>query len=53
MMGITGFLSRAFLLGPNHLEVNGMDEFLKLLDERQEVDKRQRGLITGGSLRID
>lgn len=46
-MGAVGFLCRSFLLGLNRLEVNGLEQFLELLDERQDVESRTRGLITG------
>lgn len=49
IMGAVGLLSRGFLVGLSNLEVNGMDNFLKLLDERKDVQGRQRGLITGKS----
>ncbi|KAK8214563.1 hypothetical protein IWZ01DRAFT_500196 [Phyllosticta capitalensis] len=45
-MGIVGLLCRGFLSGLSNLEVNGLDKFLRLLDERKNVDGRQRGLIT-------
>lgn len=44
---VTGILSRSFLLGASRLEVNGLDNFLKLLDERADIDGRERGLLTG------
>lgn len=44
---VAGGFSRLFLLGASRLEVNGLDNFLKLLDERADVDKRERGLLTG------
>lgn len=47
VIGLVGLLSRGFLAGLSNLEVNGLDKFLKLLDEREDVDNRQRGLITG------
>lgn len=45
--GATGFLCRTFLIGLNRLELNGYDKFLKLLDERADVNGRTKGLITG------
>ncbi|KAL1625170.1 Lyso-phosphatidylcholine acyltransferase [Neofusicoccum ribis] len=45
-MGVVGLASRGFLAGLSNLEVNGMDGFFKLLDERKDVQGRQRGLIT-------
>jgi monolysocardiolipin acyltransferase len=46
-IAITGFLAKAFVRVACTTEVHGLDEFLKLLDERKDVDGRQRGLITG------
>ncbi|KAL1301541.1 hypothetical protein AAFC00_005780 [Neodothiora populina] len=45
-MGWVGTACRSFLLAFNRLEVNGWDGFKKLLDEREDVAARQRGLIT-------
>lgn len=46
-MGLTGMLSRTFLLAGSRLECHGLDEFLGFLDEREDVDRRTKGLITG------
>jgi monolysocardiolipin acyltransferase len=46
-MGAVGLLCRGFLLGLSSVETHGMDGFLKLLDEREDVGRRERGLITG------
>lgn len=46
-MGLTASLSRVFLYGLNTVEVVGLQKFLEILDERKDVDKRQRGLLTG------
>lgn len=46
-MGLTGTISRTFLLAGQRLEVYGLDEFLVLLDGRKDVEDRERGLITG------
>ncbi|KAF9637554.1 Tafazzin [Lasiodiplodia theobromae] len=46
VMGAVGLTCRGFLVGLSNLEVNGMDGFLKLLEERKDVQGRQRGLIT-------
>ena len=35
------------MFGTNSTEIHGLDGFLKLLDERKDVEKRTRGLITG------
>lgn len=45
--GATGFLCRTFLVGLNRLEVKGYDKFMRLLDEREDVSGRTKGLITG------
>lgn len=45
--GATGFLCRTFLVGLNRLEVKGYDKFMRLLDEREDVNGRTKGLITG------
>ena len=47
VMGVAGFLTRTFMYGLNNMETHGLDGFLNLVDERQDIDKRQRGLITG------
>jgi monolysocardiolipin acyltransferase len=46
-IAFTGFFAKAFARVACTTEVHGLDEFLKLLDERKDVDGRQRGLITG------
>ncbi|KAI1125195.1 acyltransferase [Nemania abortiva] len=46
IMGLTASLSRAFLYGLNSVEVIGLQRFLDILDERKDVAKRQRGLLT-------
>jgi monolysocardiolipin acyltransferase len=45
--GATGFLCRTFLVGLNRLELKGYDKFMRLLDERADVNGRTKGLITG------
>ncbi|PMD40635.1 hypothetical protein L207DRAFT_427575 [Hyaloscypha variabilis F] len=45
-MGLTGSLSRGFLYGLNRIEVVGLDRFLETLDRREDIDGRERGLIT-------
>jgi len=44
---LTGLLARTFGRVACTTEVHGLEGFLKLLDERNDVDGRQRGLITG------
>lgn len=46
-MGAVGALCRGFLLRLSTTEVHGLDRFLELLDERENVEERERGLITG------
>jgi len=46
-MGLTGSISRGFLYGLNRIEVFGLDRFLETLDKREDIDGRERGLITG------
>jgi monolysocardiolipin acyltransferase len=47
LMGAVGLLCKGFLTGLSKVETHGMEGFLKLLDERENVEERQRGLITG------
>ncbi|KAF7532087.1 hypothetical protein G7054_g8279 [Neopestalotiopsis clavispora] len=44
--GLTGMISRGFLYGFNKVETTGLQRFLQILDEREDVDKRERGLLT-------
>lgn len=46
-MGTIGVLSRLFMFGANRTEVHGLEKFLVLLDEREDIESRKRGLITG------
>lgn len=50
VIGATGFLTRTFLIGLSKLEVHGWDGFQRVLDERNNVGSRTKGLITGTSL---
>ena len=45
--GLSALLSRAFLFGASHVEVQGLEDFLRILDRRKDVDSRERGLLTG------
>lgn len=47
VMGLTGSISRIFLYGLNRTEVIGLDKFLDTLNQRKDVEGRERGLITG------
>ena len=43
-----GSLAKSFLtVGVSASEVHGLDGFVKLLEEREDVEKRQKGLLTG------
>jgi monolysocardiolipin acyltransferase len=46
-MSAVGLLCKGFLSGLSKVETHGMDGFLKLLDERADVGRREKGLITG------
>lgn len=50
-MGLTGSVSKFFLSGLNNVEVVGLDNFVKLLESRSDPYERQRGLITGMTIR--
>lgn len=50
-MGTIGVLSRLFIFGANRTEVHGLEKFLVLLDEREDIESRKRGLITGEQVR--
>lgn len=50
-MGVIGVLSRLFMFGANKTEVHGLENFLELLDEREDITSRKRGLITGERVR--
>lgn len=52
VMGLTGTLSKGFLNGLNEVQTTGLDNFVKLLDSREDPFERQRGLITGKPLSI-
>lgn len=45
-MGFVGHNSRLFMFIANNTEVHGLDGFLNLLDRRENVASRRRGLIT-------
>ena len=45
IMGMTGVLCKVFLYGFNRVETQGLDNFLRILDERKR-DGRKRGLVT-------
>lgn len=47
VMGLTGTVSKGFLNGLNDVQTTGLDNFVKLLDSREDPFQRQRGLITG------
>ncbi|KAH7344341.1 hypothetical protein BKA66DRAFT_478889 [Pyrenochaeta sp. MPI-SDFR-AT-0127] len=45
-MGVVGLLCKGFLSGLSRVETHGMDSFTELLDERKNVEGRERGLLT-------
>ncbi|MCJ1354449.1 MAG: hypothetical protein MMC33_004438 [Icmadophila ericetorum] len=45
-MGFIGIICRVAMKAGNHSEMHGLDEFLELLDKREDPKKRERGLIT-------
>ena len=47
VMGVTGSLFRGLMYGANRPDVHGLEKFLQVLDDRKDVKKRERGLITG------
>jgi monolysocardiolipin acyltransferase len=47
IMFVTGVISRSFLYGLSNTRTYGLERFLKLLDEREDVAGRKKGLITG------
>jgi monolysocardiolipin acyltransferase len=49
-LALVGVASKAFLAFGCTKEVNGLDGFIKVLDERRDVEGRERGLLTGNSL---
>jgi len=46
-MGLIGSLTRSFMCVLNTQEAHGLNHFLDLIDEREDVTRRKRGLITG------
>jgi monolysocardiolipin acyltransferase len=46
-LGLVGFLSRTFLYAFNRTEVQGLEKFQEILNEREDERNRTRGLITG------
>lgn len=48
-LGAVGTVCRSFLYGLNKLDVYGLDGFVQTLEERRDVQGRERGLITGTS----
>ncbi|KAL9061517.1 MAG: hypothetical protein Q9162_000048 [Coniocarpon cinnabarinum] len=52
-VGAAGGASRIFLKALNKVEVNGLDRFLRLLDERKDTEGREKGLITGVSMKME
>jgi len=46
-MSMVGGLTRVFMTIPNTTKSHGKDAFMDLLDDREDVEDRRRGLITG------
>ncbi|KAI3400979.1 hypothetical protein diail_1187 [Diaporthe ilicicola] len=46
VMGLTGTLSKGFLNGLSDVQTTGLDNFIKILESREDPFQRQRGLIT-------
>ena len=46
VMGAVGLLCRGFL-ALSSTETHGMEKFVQLLEKREDVEGRERGLITG------
>lgn len=46
-MGAVGLLCKGFLSGLSRVETHGLDKFTELLDERMDIEGRERGLLTG------
>jgi monolysocardiolipin acyltransferase len=47
-IALIGLACKGFLkAGTKKTETHGLDNFIKLLDERQDIGQRQRGLLTG------
>ena len=51
IMGIFGGAARLALYTALYTETHGLDEFKELVDERRNIEGRQRGLITGSLLK--
>lgn len=47
VMGFIGSLTRVFMNVPNTQEAHGLNKFLDLIDEREDISRRKRGLVTG------
>jgi hypothetical protein len=45
-IGIVGFMCRTFLYAFSRTETEGLEPFLRVLDERKDASRRERGLIT-------
>ena len=46
-MGLVGGITRLFMTIPNSTKSHGKDAFMDLIDDREDVEGRRRGLITG------
>jgi monolysocardiolipin acyltransferase len=46
-LAFTGTISKIFLIFAARAEAHGLDGFLDILKEREDVSKRRKGLLTG------
>ena len=49
VMGFIGTLTRLFMHGPNSQKAHGLNDFLNLIDDREDARRRTRGLLTGST----
>lgn len=52
-MGFIGIISRVAMKAGNRSEMHGLDDFLELLDGREDPQRRERGLLTGTVLLLN
>ena len=45
-LGFVGSMTKAFMYGLNYFHVQGLDHLVHVLESREKVNARQRGLIT-------
>lgn len=47
LIGLSVAVSKGFLYGLNKVETIGLERFVELIEQRRDVKKRTKGLITG------